>query len=152
VTKLGTIGGFTLTVGGNGLIYAASDDGRLYVVDPDGTQVAQFEGFGGLSFPTITIGRTIIVSDANNTVWAISRHNCHGQPLALHRLEDLNGDGSVDDTDLAVLTADWLDCTDPGPPCSYTGNQTYLKGDINKDLYVDFADFAELANRWLSKE
>jgi hypothetical protein len=152
VTRLGTIGGFTLTVGGDGLIYAACDDARLYVVDPTGRQVAQFEGFGGLSFPTITIGRTIIVSDANNTVWAISRHNCQGQELALHRLEDLTGDGSIDDTDLAALTADWLDCTDSGPPCSYKGDQTYLKGDINKDLYVDFADFAQLANRWLNKE
>jgi parallel beta-helix repeat protein len=152
VTKLGTIGGFTLTVGGDGLIYAASDDARLYVVDPNGQQVAQFEGFGGLSFPTITIGRTIIVSDANNTVWAIGRYNCHGRALALHRLEDLNGDGTADYTDLAVLTADWLDCTDSGQPCNYKGDQIYLKGDINKDLYVDFADFARLANRWLSKE
>jgi parallel beta-helix repeat protein len=152
VTKLGTIGGFTLTVGADGLIYAASDDARLYVVDPNGQQVSQFEGFGGLSFPTITAGRTIIISDANNTVWAIGGYNCCGQPSALHRLEDLNGDGIVDDTDLAALTADWLECTDPGPPCNYSGDQTYLKGDLNKDLHVDFADFARLANRWLNKE
>jgi len=152
VTKLGTIGGFTLTVGGDGLIYAASDDARLYVVDPNGQQVSQFEGFGGLSFPTITIGRTIIVSDANNTVWAIGQYNCQGQASALHRLEDLNGDGIVDDIDLAALIADWLGCTNPGPPCNYKGAQIYIRGDLNKDLYVDFADFAQLTNRWLNKE
>jgi parallel beta-helix repeat protein len=152
VTRLGTIGGFTLTVGGNGLIYAACDDARLYVVDPNGQQVSQFEGFGALSFPTITFGRTIIVSDANNTVWAISRNNCQGQELALHRLEDLTGDWIVDGTDLAALIADWLDCTDTNPPCGYQGDQIYLKGDINKDQYVDFADFAQLANHWLNKE
>jgi parallel beta-helix repeat protein len=152
VTKLGIIGGFTLTVGSNGLIYAACDDARLYVVDPDGLQVAQFEGFGSLSFPTITIGRTIIVSDANNTVWAISRRNCQGQEWALHRLEDLTGNGTIDYIDLAVLTADWLNCTDSGPPCNYRGDQIDLRGDLNKDLYVDFADLAQLANRWLNKE
>jgi outer membrane protein assembly factor BamB len=152
VTRLGTIGGFTLTVGADGLIYAASDDARLYVVNPNGQQVSQFEGSGGLSFPTITTGRTVLVSDANNTVWAIGQYNCSGQTPALHCLEDLNGDGVVDGIDLATLIADWLDCTDPGPPCNYKGSQVYLRGDINKDLYVDFADFAQLANRWLNKE
>lgn len=152
MAKLGELGGFTLTVGGDGLIYAACDDAHLYVVDPDGGQVAQFEGGGGLSFPTITVGRTIIVSDANNTVWAIGRHNCKGRVLDLHQLEDLNGDGTVNNIDFAVLTADWLNCTDTDPPCDYQGDQIYLKGDINKDQYVDFADFMQLANRWLSKE
>jgi outer membrane protein assembly factor BamB len=88
VTKLGTIGGFTSTVGCNGLIYAASDDARLYVVDPNGQQVSQFDGYGGLSFPTITIGRVILVGDANNTVWAIGPYNCSGQDLALHKLDE----------------------------------------------------------------
>lgn len=152
VTKLGTIGGFTLTVGGDGLIYAACDDGILYVLGPNGQQVSQFEGDGALSFPTITAGRTIIVSDANSAVWAISPYNCWGKPFDLHKLEDLNGDGSIDSADLALLTADWLDCTDTGPPCNYNGARIYLKGDLNKDLYVDLADYNILANRWLNKE
>jgi parallel beta-helix repeat protein/predicted outer membrane repeat protein len=152
VTRLGTMGGFTITVGGDGLIYAACDDARLYVVEPNGKQIAQFEGFGGLSFPTITAGRTIIVSDANNTVWAIGGYFCKDRPFALHKLEDLTGDGIVDSADLTVLTADWLGCTDPTLPCNYRGNQRYLKGDLNQDLYVDFADFVQLANRWLNKE
>ncbi|MDD5063376.1 MAG: PQQ-binding-like beta-propeller repeat protein [Phycisphaerae bacterium] len=152
VTRLGTVGGFTLTVGGNGLIYAASDDARLYVVDPSGQQVSEFEGFGSLSFPTITTGWVVLISDANNTIWAIGRYGCHEQTLALHRPEDLNGDWAVNNIDFAALAADWLDCTDSGPPCNYQGNQIYLRGDINNDQYVDFADLAELANRWLNKE
>lgn len=152
VTKLGVVGGFTLTVGGNGLIYAASDDARLYVVDKYGQQVSQFEGSGGLSFPTITTGHTIIISDTNNTVWAVGRYGCQGQTLAMHSPEDLNGDWAINNIDFAVLTADWLDCTDSEPPCNYNGSRIYLKGDINNDQYVDFADLAELANRWLNKE
>jgi parallel beta-helix repeat protein/predicted outer membrane repeat protein len=152
VTRLGMLGGFTLTVGGDGLIYAACDDARLYVVDHNGQQIAQFEGDGALSFPTITFGRTIILSDTNNTVWAIGQYFCKDHELALHRLEDLTGDGVVDNADLAVLTADWLGCTDSEPPCDYQGSQRYLKGDVNKDLYVDFADFTQLANQWLNKE
>jgi parallel beta-helix repeat protein len=152
VTRLGTMGGFTLTVGGDGLIYAACDDARLYVVEPNGRQIAQFEGFGGLSFPTITVSRTIIVSDANNTVWAIGQYFCKDRPLSLHKLEDLTLDGIVDSADLSVLTSEWLSCTDPGPPCEYRGKQRYLKGDVNQDLYVDLTDFVQLASRWLNKE
>lgn len=152
VTRLGMIGGFTLTVGGDGLIYAACDDAHLYVVDPNGGQVAQFEGDGGLSFPTITVDRTIIVSDDKNTVWAISQNNCQDPALALHRPEDLNGDRTVNNIDFAVLAADWLDRTDTYWPKGFEEDQVYLEGDINKDLYVDFADLEQLANRWLSQE
>ncbi len=151
-TKLGEMGGFTLTVGGNGLIYAASDDAHLYVVDPNGEQISVFEGDGGLSFPTITIGRTIIVGDADNAVWAISPYHCWGQDWVLHQLEDLDSSGSVDYSDLAVLTGEWLNCTDAGPPCNYQGGQMSLRGDLNKDLYVNFADFVQLTNRWLNEE
>ncbi len=152
VTRLGMMGGFTLTIGGNGLIYAACDDGCLYVVDDSGEEIARFESGGSLSFPTIIKSRTIIVSDANNAVWAIGPYHCWGRLLVLHRPEDLNGDGNVDSLDLDELTADWLGCTDYGQTCDYYGNLKYLKGDMNKDFYVDFADFAQLANRWLNKE
>jgi outer membrane protein assembly factor BamB len=81
--KLGTIGAFTLTVGDDGLVYAASDDHYLYVVDHNGEQVAQFQGDHWLSHPVIAPGRTIIVSDANNTVWAISQETCDGDTPVL---------------------------------------------------------------------
>jgi outer membrane protein assembly factor BamB len=83
VTKLGTVGGFTLSVGSDGLIYAASDDGRLYVVNPEGEEIARFESDDWLSHPTIAPDRTIIVSDANNMVWAITQEDCEDEPLVL---------------------------------------------------------------------
>ena len=82
-SKLGELGGFTLTVGDDGLIYAASDDNRLYVVEPDGEEIGRFEGEGWLSQPVIAPGRTIIVSDANNTVWAITQEGCGDKPIVL---------------------------------------------------------------------
>ena len=83
MTEMGEVGGFTLTVGSDGLIYAASDDANLYVVDPNGEITAQFEGDDWLSHPVIAPDRTIIVSDANNIVWAISENACDGQEPVL---------------------------------------------------------------------
>ena len=82
-TKLGDLGGFTLSVGDDGLIYAANDDNNLYVVNPDGEEIARFEGDGWLSHPVIAPGHTIIVSDANNTVWAITQEDCGDKPIVL---------------------------------------------------------------------
>ncbi len=78
------VGGFTLTVDDVGLIYAASDDSNLYVVDPEGNLIAQFEGDGWLSHPVIARDGTLLVSDANNTVWAISEQVCDGEEPVLN--------------------------------------------------------------------
>jgi outer membrane protein assembly factor BamB len=78
-TRLGEDGGFTLSVADDGLIYAACDDNLLYLVNPEGEELAQFEGSGWLSFPVLATGHTLIVSDANNTVWAIRDGEC-GKP------------------------------------------------------------------------
>lgn len=84
MTKLGELGGFTLTVGSNGLIYAASDDNNLYVVNTEGAEIAQFEGEGWLSHPVIGADGTLYVSDANNAVWAISEEACDGETPVLN--------------------------------------------------------------------
>jgi outer membrane protein assembly factor BamB len=159
VTSLGWLGGFTMTVGSDGLIYAASDDGYLYVVDPEGKEIARFEGYDGLSFPVITADNSMIVCDANNTVWAVSDSGCEGQLAALHRPGDLNADWSMNFIDFAVMAAGWLDCTDisynpvtGAPYCDDSDNEIFLESDINRDQYVDSADLAELANRWLTQE
>jgi len=151
VTRLGMIGGLTLTVGNDGLIYAAGDDGGLCVVDANGSEIARFRSDGALSFPVVAADNTIIVSDANNTVWAIAQDGCEGKPGRLNRMTDLNGDRRVDLLDLATVAADWLGCTAYWD-CGYLGSEIYLSGDINRDMYVDFGDFAVMANRWLSEE
>jgi len=159
VTSLGFSGGFTLTIGSDGLIYAAGDDGFLYVVDPDDTEIARYQTDSHLSFPVITADGTIIVNDANNIVTAIVDGDCPGQPPALHRPEDLNADWQMNFIDFAILAADWLDCTDTSddpetrdPICDYDGNDIFLLADINRDLYVDAFDLAQLAIHWLEQD
>ena len=117
-TALGTLGGFTLTVGSDGNIYAACDDGTLYVVNPDGENVAQFQSDSWLSYPVIAADNTVIVADSRdnsmlvtyekNKVYAISSSCPEEQMPDLCRPEDLNSDGIVNSTDIALLAADWL--------------------------------------------
>lgn len=118
VTALGTLGGFTLTVGGDGNIYAAGDDGFLYVVNPNGENIAQFQSDSWLSYPVITTDNTIIVADSRdnsmyisyekNKVYAISSLCPENQTPDLCESEDLNSDGIVNSTDVAMLAMDWL--------------------------------------------
>ena len=51
--KLGSMGGFTMTVDQTGLIYAAGDDGRLRVIHPNGVEIAQFKTEAWLGYPVI---------------------------------------------------------------------------------------------------
>lgn len=86
VAKLGDVGGFTLTVDRNNLIYAAGDDGFVYVVDMFGQEVTRFELTGWPAFPVIAAEDTLILGDSKdysmldkaptNFVWAISSRNC----------------------------------------------------------------------------
>jgi len=95
VIPLGTIGGFTLAVGNNGLIYAASDDDGLYVVDKNGKEISRFQSDGWLNYPVIAADNMVIVSDSRdnsmlishptNTVWAITSVGCEGQELVLKK-------------------------------------------------------------------
>ncbi len=156
--------GFSLTVDSNGLIYAAGDDSNLCVINPDGVEIARFDGNGHwLSFPVVSGENTIIlgdsqdytmlITDANNTVWAISGDGCEGEELDLYWQggpQDLDDNGAMDFNDLEILAVDWLKCTD----CSELSacwpiEVMFLTSDINKDKYVNFADFALLAERWL---
>jgi outer membrane protein assembly factor BamB len=79
VSRLGMVGGFTLSVGVDGLIYAASDNGFVCVVDSRGREVSRFKGNGWVSYPVIAEDGTLIVSDANNILWAISSRGMPGQ-------------------------------------------------------------------------
>jgi predicted outer membrane repeat protein len=169
VTRLGMMGGFTSTVGTDGLIYAASDDGYLCVVDPNGGELARFESDKWLNFPVILADNRIMVSDStdntmlishtNNKVWAVGGQDCQGQALDVHRPEDLDKNGALNFTDHAWLAINWLECTDIfwyprdwGVRCDNPLGETYLTGDVNRNLYVDWADVAALVNRWLSED
>ena len=153
VTRLGVVGGFTLTVGSDGLIYAASDDNYLCVVDTNGQELARFTGNEYLSFPVIMSDGTIIVSDANGVVSALSETGCGAVPYDLHRPEDLDGSNLVDFVDFALMTADWFACSDVEEPlCDYEGEEIYFVGDINRNLYVNFDDMAAFTEAWLSED
>jgi hypothetical protein len=162
VSRLGMVGGPTLAVGSDGLIYAASEDGYLSVVDSSGEEVSRFEGEEGLSCPVISSDGTLIVSDANNTVWAIGEGDCEGEVSVLHRVEDMDGSGGVDYIDLAVLVNDWLSSNECSPelfyypasdeePCTNDG-PLYITGDVDRSLYVDLMDYAMIADKWLSED
>ncbi|HSW02302.1 MAG TPA: PQQ-binding-like beta-propeller repeat protein [Sedimentisphaerales bacterium] len=79
--SFGQVGGFTLVVDKTSTIYAASDDGFLYVVGSDGTELARFETGGWPAYPVIAADNLLILADskdysslekgAKNTVWAI---------------------------------------------------------------------------------
>ena len=140
-------------------VFVGCDDGYLYVLDPDDTEIARYQTDSRLSFPVITADGTIIVNDANNIVTAIIDDDCPGQPPALHRPEDLNADWQMNFIDFGILAADWLDCSDMSfephhswTICDYDGNDIFLTGDINRDLYVNLLDLAQLAMRWLAQE
>jgi outer membrane protein assembly factor BamB len=80
--QFGDVGGFTLTVDKNNVIYAASDDGHVYVIAANGSLVTQFETGGWPAFPVLAADGVLIVADsrdysslnagAKNAVWAIS--------------------------------------------------------------------------------
>lgn len=78
----GQVGAFTLVVDSTGTVYAASDEGILYVVGSDGTELARLEIGGWPAFPVIAADDLLILADSRdysslnaakkNAVWTIS--------------------------------------------------------------------------------
>lgn len=175
VTRLGMVGGFTLAVGNNGLVYAACDDGTVYVVDGSGVEKSRFvtSNFNMLSFPVVQSEGSLVVSDSNDRVWAISVDDCEGQVLILHRPADLAGDGIVNFKDWAVFANSWLGFTNKymGPSIegldgwyymagkklfslsrSYKGDEIYFDADLDRNLYVDGFDLLEFIDNWFAED
>jgi len=150
VRKIGTVGGFTLTVGPNGLIYAAGDDGNMYVLNSNGDELSRFESDQWLSFPAITVANTVIVSDSNDTVWAIGGGDCSGGLSELHRPSDLTADGIVNMFDFTRLANNWPKNNDEKAGPMRKG--AYPEGDVNADGVVDANDLFQLAENWLKQE
>jgi hypothetical protein len=146
------VGAFTMAVGSDGLIYAAGDDAQLYVIDPNGLEVARFRGIDELAWPVIGEDGTLYVSDANNVVWAISQGSCDEYTADLHRPGDLNGDRIVNLTDFSLLSADWWAESYLDPSGRDVGDKYYLTGDVDADLKVDLYDLYVLVQQWLVME
>jgi outer membrane protein assembly factor BamB len=158
--------GFGLTVDSDGVIYAAGNDSNLYVINPDGLEIARFDGNDyWLGFPVISADNTIVFGDSrdnsmlisyqNNKLWAIGGDDCQEQDPNLYwqgGAQDLDNSGTMDFGDYAIVAQEWLRCTGcrrcPGCPRCYPDIH-FLQGDINKDFYVDFGDVAVLADQWL---
>jgi outer membrane protein assembly factor BamB len=80
--RFGDVGAFTLTVDKNNVVYAASDDGHVYVVASNGALITQFETGGWPAFPVLAADGVLILADSKdysslepsprNAVWAIS--------------------------------------------------------------------------------
>jgi outer membrane protein assembly factor BamB len=155
ITRLGLIGGFTLALDRDGRIYAASDDNFVCVVDSNGRELSRFKGNNWVSFPAIAEDGTLIVSDANNRVWAITSNSCDGQSPVLHTPADLRADNIVDFIDFAVLAESWRNCTDPFNPTFCAAGITkyglYAPGDVDRDAYTNLWDLNALVDEWMTQ-
>jgi outer membrane protein assembly factor BamB len=159
VTHLGMGDGFTLTVGSDGRIYAAGTDGYLCVLETYRRwnreiprEIARFKTDSEIVFPVVPANDRIIFSDANNRIWAIGGEGCEDEVLSLHRPEDVDGSRATNFIDFALFAVDWLACNDPLASCSAAyWDETYFTGDIDRNLYVDFADLKVLADQWLTE-
>lgn len=155
ITRLGVIGGFTLSIDRDNYVYAASDDNYVCVIDPNGLEVSRFKGNNWMSFPAIAEDGTVIVSDANNRVWAITSNSCDGQSPVLHAPADLQADNMVDFIDFAVFAQSWRYCTDPLNPTLCAAGITkyglYAPGDVDRDAYINIWDLNALVEEWLTQ-
>ncbi len=152
ITRLGLIGGFTLSIDRDNKIYAASDDNFVCVIDSNGNELSRFEGEGWLSFPAVAEDGTVIVSDANNIVWALTSNNCGGQTAVLHKQADVRNDKAIDLFDYAEFAKNWRQCTDPlNSNCSSYNSiyGLYSPGDTDRDGYVNIQDLSVIADEWL---
>jgi hypothetical protein len=152
IRKYGVVGDFTLTVGSDGWLYAACDDGYVLVIDPNGGELARFRSDGRLGFPVIAGDGVIYVSDANNRVWAIEDGECAGQEASLHRPGDVDLNWTVDFIDYTALADGYGMCSDTENWEDCEGLRAiYSVSDVDRDLYVDMGDVAAFVLNWLDE-
>jgi len=157
--RCGMQGGFRLTVGADGLVYACGDEGSIYVIGTDGSIAAVFDGEGWLNYPVIGQDGVIYVSDNIGVIWAVGRECMEGQRPVLRRPADSGGPRGVNFVDYALITEDWMKTTwdyrgiytsNPSSPKLVKGVQ-YLATDANRDAYVDLLDIGVMAQWWLDE-
>ena len=91
----GEVGGFTMVVDTTGVVYAASDDGCVYMVAPDGSLLISGLTGGWPAYPVIAADGLVIVADSRdysglkeggkNAVWAIDTRDVEYQPVVWGR-------------------------------------------------------------------
>jgi outer membrane protein assembly factor BamB len=141
VTQLGYTTGLTLTVGSDGLVYAAGDyktfkvaqdmnclfepvyptedSVYLHVVDANGSQIAEYDSNEWLGFPVISAEGTVVLANpADNTLLIAYEKN--------------------------AATAISKDSCASGPL------PLYWLVDTNRDGQINMVDFASVASEWLS--
>ncbi len=155
--RCGIVGAFTMTVSENNLLYVSADDGEMCVFDANGNELSRFKGAGALSEPTLTPYGFMLVSDANNTLWAISPNDCNGH-YDLHHPADFDGDSYVEFPEMITIANDWLETPIQYPFTSSehleygTILSLYPAGDVDRDLWVNLNDFALIAEQWLKED
>ncbi|MHC4518947.1 MAG: outer membrane protein assembly factor BamB family protein, partial [Planctomycetota bacterium] len=87
-TRLGDVGAFTLTVDARGWVYAACDDGYVYVVDNEGLQVGRWETSGWPVYPVIAGDGTVLVADSKDYSALITEARNIVQALSIDSLQD----------------------------------------------------------------
>jgi len=87
-TKLGDLGAFTLTVDARGWVYAACDDGYVYVVDADGLQIGRWETAGWPIYPVIAADGAVIVGDSKDYSMLVADAQNLVQALSIDSLQD----------------------------------------------------------------
>jgi hypothetical protein len=152
IKQFGEAGGFTLTVGSDGLVYTAGEEGAVHVVDANGLEVARFESEGWLNFPVIPSEYLLIVGDGIDDSLMMDDPPNYVRAISLENCRDISFDGSIDFNDIVLLAADWLACMDSNPPCNHQGPREYLAVDIDRDRYVRLTDLALIAEEWRQTE
>lgn len=86
--RLGDLGGFTLTVDANGLVYAACDDGYVYTVDADGRQIGRWQTAGWPAYPIVTADGAVLVTDSQDYSILITDAANTVQTLSVESLQE----------------------------------------------------------------
>jgi len=87
-TRLGDLGAFTLTTDARGWVYAACDDGYVYVVDADGLQIGRWETTGWPIYPVIASDGAVLVGDSRDDSMLITGARNAIQALTIDSLQD----------------------------------------------------------------
>lgn len=171
VQRIGMYGGLTMTVDVNGLIYAASDDKSLYVIEPEyGTVLSTMTFYDvlanayasgseeWLSFPMLGGNGLLYVGSSTGKLYAVQAGNC--LPKALHWTANLNQNDRVNLEDFVPLADAWQTCLDAifkGNQCNpysswYPLYSPYPKADMNRDFHVNMDDLILLIESWMKEE